>query len=372
MSHKHVARRRRRHPLEARHLGGDTRRHGRRGRPPGELAAVGPRAVALHRQIAQRRRAYQVAVALPVTDLRRHGHEIAGVADGRGGLPAAFVPVKHGAARLAAPQHGQRRLGSGVRRVQNHRQVQRRGALHQGAQEGLVPARLPGAHGAVAEGVMRQADLSQGDHPLAVQRQLRQHRLHLFPGRIAALRVQAQRRPYAHRLPLLQVQNPAVGRRPAAHRDDHLDAGALAVAADGRQVGVGRVVQVAMRVDEGHAAAVRLRLRMTGRSYRLDGESACRFLYLPRSLPFARATAMPLAGAHADEVGLEFGKGSKNVEEHLAHGVGRIVYRLTQREFDTLGTQLIGGGPAWPRPGCPRGVPRRAPGRDRDGRGWSR
>ena len=51
-----------------------------------------------------------------------------------------------------------------------------------------------------------------------------------------------------------------------------------------------------------------------------------------------------LAGTHADEVGLELGKGGQDVEEHLAHGVGRIVDRLAQRKFRALGIQLIGYG----------------------------
>ena len=134
----------------------------------------------------------------------------------------------------------------------DHRQTQRHGALHQGVQKGFVPPRLLGRHGAVQQGVVRQADFAQGHHPVTVRPQLVEHRFYLCPGRIGALRVQAQSRPYTRRSLLLQGQNAAIGSQPGARCNGHRHPGLLGLAADGGEVGIGGGVKMAVGVDEGH------------------------------------------------------------------------------------------------------------------------
>lgn len=62
----------------------------------------------------------------------------------------------------------------------------------------------------------------------------------------------------------------------------------------------------------------------------------------------------PFAGAHADQVAFEFGKGREDVEEHLTHGVERIVNRYANLQLNPPALQLIGDCP------CIRNRPRQA------------
>ena len=48
-----------------------------------------------------------------------------------------------------------------------------------------------------------------------------------------------------------------------------------------------------------------------------------------------------LAGAHPQQVDLELGEGGQDVEEHLAHRVGRVVDLPAQRQFDAAGGQVV-------------------------------
>lgn len=61
-------------------------------------------------------------------------------------------------------------------------------------------------------------------------------------------------------------------------------------------------------------------------------------------LSFGSGGRHAFAGAHADKVGLELGKGSENVEEHFAHGIGWIVDACTQSKFDAAHDQSVGDG----------------------------
>lgn len=49
------------------------------------------------------------------------------------------------------------------------------------------------------------------------------------------------------------------------------------------------------------------------------------FGFLPRSFPLERGQRHSLTLPHPDQVGLEFGEGGEDVEEQLAHRVGRIM-----------------------------------------------
>src|SRR5260370_17490576 len=50
---------------------------------------------------------------------------------------------------------------------------------------------------------------------------------------------------------------------------------------------------------------------------------------------------LSLAGAHPQQVDLELGEGSQDVEEHLAHGVGRVVDLPAEGELDSAGGQRV-------------------------------
>ena len=51
---------------------------------------------------------------------------------------------------------------------------------------------------------------------------------------------------------------------------------------------------------------------------------------------------VPRRSRSADQVALEFGKGGEDVEEHLPHGVVRVVNGLTQGQLDLASQELIG------------------------------
>ena len=50
---------------------------------------------------------------------------------------------------------------------------------------------------------------------------------------------------------------------------------------------------------------------------------------------------MPLAGARADQVGLEHRESGEDVEEHSALGVGGIIYACPQCELDVAFDQSV-------------------------------
>ena len=60
----------------------------------------------------------------------------------------------------------------------------------------------------------------------------------------------------------------------------------------------------------------------------------------PRSLPLARATAMP-SGAHPQQVDLKLREGGEDVEEHLAHRIGRVVDLPAEGESDAAGGEVV-------------------------------
>jgi len=51
------------------------------------------------------------------------------------------------------------------------------------------------------------------------------------------------------------------------------------------------------------------------------------------------------SGAHAEQVDFEFGKGGKDVEEHLAHRIGRVMDLPAERERNTLGCKFVADRP---------------------------
>ena len=62
---------------------------------------------------------------------------------------------------------------------------------------------------------------------------------------------------------------------------------------------------------------------------------------LPRNFPLARAMAMPSRCAYADEIGFELGEGGEDIEEHLSHGIARVVERRAQGQFHAPFLKLI-------------------------------
>ena len=65
---------------------------------------------------------------------------------------------------------------------------------------------------------------------------------------------------------------------------------------------------------------------------------------LPRNFPLARTTAIALAGAHADETGLELGESGEDIEEHLSHGIARVVEGPAEGQFHASFPKPIGDG----------------------------
>jgi len=81
-------------------------------------------------------------------------------------------------------------------------------------------------------------------------------------------------------------------------------------------------------------------------------EASDSFGCLPRNLPFGAGDAHALAGAHADEIGLELGEGGEDIEEHLAHGIVRVVERPAEGQSHAVFQKLVGDGASiWNGPG---------------------
>ena len=74
----------------------------------------------------------------------------------------------------------------------------------------------------------------------------------------------------------------------------------------------------------------------------LAGLSVGEFGLLAAKLSLRAGDGHPLAGAHADQIALEFGERSEDVEEHLPHRIGRVVGGYTESQLDLAGQELVG------------------------------
>ena len=72
--------------------------------------------------------------------------------------------------------------------------------------------------------------------------------------------------------------------------------------------------------------------------------TAGQFGLLAAQLPLVAGDSHTLAGAHADEIGLELGEGGEDIEEHLAHGIVRVVERPSEGQFHAAFLKLAGDG----------------------------
>ncbi len=68
------------------------------------------------------------------------------------------------------------------------------------------------------------------------------------------------------------------------------------------------------------------------------------FGLLAAQFSFGAGDGHALAGAHADEIGLELGEGCEDVEEHLAQGIVRVVERPSEGQFHAAFLKPIGDG----------------------------
>ena len=58
--------------------------------------------------------------------------------------------------------------------------------------------------------------------------------------------------------------------------------------------------------------------------------------------PLGAGDGHALAGAHADEISLEFGEGGEDIEEQLVHGIARIVERPSEGQFHAAFLKCVG------------------------------
>ena len=72
--------------------------------------------------------------------------------------------------------------------------------------------------------------------------------------------------------------------------------------------------------------------------------SVGQFGLLAAQFPPGAGDGHALAGAHADEIGFELGEGGEDIEEHLAHGIARVVERPAEGQFDAAFPKLVGDG----------------------------
>ena len=68
------------------------------------------------------------------------------------------------------------------------------------------------------------------------------------------------------------------------------------------------------------------------------------FGLLAAQFPPGAGDGHALAGAQADEIGLELGEGGEDIEEHLAHGIVRVVERSSEGQFHAAFLKLVGDG----------------------------
>ena len=72
--------------------------------------------------------------------------------------------------------------------------------------------------------------------------------------------------------------------------------------------------------------------------------SVGQFGLLAAQFPFGAGDGHALAGAHAAEIGFELGEGGEDIEEHLAHGIVRVVERPAEGQFHAAFPKLVGDG----------------------------
>ena len=72
--------------------------------------------------------------------------------------------------------------------------------------------------------------------------------------------------------------------------------------------------------------------------------SVGQFGLLAAQFPLCAGDGHALAGAHADEIGLELGEGGEDIEEQLSHGIARVVDRPSEGQFHASFPKLIGAG----------------------------
>ena len=65
---------------------------------------------------------------------------------------------------------------------------------------------------------------------------------------------------------------------------------------------------------------------------------------LPRNFPLGAGDAHALAGSHPDEIGFELGEGGEDIEEHLSHGIARVVERNSEGQFHASFPKPTGAG----------------------------
>ena len=88
-------------------------------------------------------------------------------------------------------------------------------------------------------------------------------------------------------------------------------------------------------------------MRQSSRCCRSDS-----FGLLAAQFPFVAGDGHALAGAHADEIGLELGEGGEDIEEHLSHGIGRVVERPAEGQFHAAFPEQVNDGAGiWDGPG---------------------
>ena len=72
--------------------------------------------------------------------------------------------------------------------------------------------------------------------------------------------------------------------------------------------------------------------------------SVGQFGLLAAQFPPGAGDGHALAGAHADEIGFELGEGGEDIEEHLSHGIARVVERPAEGQFHVSFPKPIGDG----------------------------
>ena len=72
--------------------------------------------------------------------------------------------------------------------------------------------------------------------------------------------------------------------------------------------------------------------------------SVGQFGLLAAQFPLGAGDGHALAGAHADEIGFELGEGGEDIEEHLAHGIVRVVERPAEGQSHAAFPKLVGDG----------------------------
>ena len=68
------------------------------------------------------------------------------------------------------------------------------------------------------------------------------------------------------------------------------------------------------------------------------------FGLLAALFPLGAGYGHALVGAHADEISLELGEGGEDIEEHLSHGIARVVERPPEGQFHASFLKLVGDG----------------------------